>query len=189
MHPKVRVMLRQGSPVQVAQWVSAGEADFSICSKPAREMPDLVLLPCYDHHKVVLVPERHPLVKTRRLSIAELAPYPLITYDIDFPTHSQVMRAFDQAGHEPNVILSATDVDVMKAYVRGGLGIAIVAALAYEKREDRGLRALEAGHLFEPNKIYIGVHKHAYLRQYAFDFMQLFAPAITKEKVLESLAG
>jgi LysR family cys regulon transcriptional activator len=189
MYPKVRVSLRQGNPLQVAEWVSSGEADLLICSKPVRAVPGLVLLPCYDQHKVVLVPRGHALLESRPLTIEALAQYPLITYDTDFPTHSQVMRAFDQHGLEPNVILSATDVDVMKAYVKCGLGVAIVAALAYDSREDREVRAIEAKHLFQSNKIYIGVQKHAYLRNYAFDFMRLFAPTVTQEKVEQAMAA
>ena len=187
MYPKVRVTLRQGNPLQVAQWVSSGEADLLICSKAIREVSGIVLLPCYDQHKVVLVPRGHPLLKARPLTIEALAHHPLITYDTDFPTHSQVMRAFDECGLEPNVILSATDVDVMKAYVKCGLGVAIVAKLAYDRTEDRELRAIEARHLFQSNKIYIGVQKHAYLRQYAYDFMRLFAPSMTQEKVEQAV--
>jgi LysR family cys regulon transcriptional activator len=188
MYPKVRVTLRQGNPTQVAEWVSSGQADLSICSTPNRQVAGLALLPCYDQHKVVLTPRRHPLLKARPLTIEAMAGYPLITYDIDFTTHSQVMRAFAQAGFEPNVILSATDVDVMKAYVKCGLGIAIVAGLAYDAKEDQELRAIDARHLFESNKIYIGIQQHAYLRQYAFDFISLFAPAMTKEKVVRAVS-
>ena len=187
-YPKVRVTLRQGNPTQVAQWVSSGEADLSICSSPTRPVAGLALLPCYDQHKVVLTPRRHPLLKVKPLTIEALADYPLITYDTDFTTHSQVMRAFEQAGREPNVILSATDVDVMKAYVKCGLGVAIVAGLAYEAEEDRELRAIPARHLFESNKIYIGLQKHTYLRSYALDFIRLFSPAMTKEKVMRAVS-
>src|SRR5688572_11437147 len=143
-HPKVRVTLRQGNPTQVAQWVSAGEADLSICSTPTREITGIALLPCYEQHKVVLTPSKHPLLRAKPLTIAALALYPLITYDTDFTTHSQVMRAFEKAGYEPNVILSATDVDVMKTYVKCGLGVAIIAGLAYDPAEDRTLRAIDA---------------------------------------------
>lgn len=189
-YPKVRVTLRQGNPTQVAQWVSTGQADLSICSTPTREIGGLVLLPCYDQHKIVLVPAKHPLLASkRRLTIEALSRWPLITYDTDFTTHSQVMRAFAAADREPNVILSATDVDVMKAYVKCGLGIAIVAGLAYEPKEDRELRALDARHLFESNKIYVGIQKHAYLRGYAFDFISLFSPQITRERVARALGA
>ena len=189
MYPKVRVTLRQGNPTQVAQWTSSGKADLSICSNPPQRVTGLALLPCYDQHKIVLTPRKHPLLKTTPLTIAALAQYPLITYDSEFTTHSQVMRAFESIGQEPNVILSATDVDVMKAYVKCGLGVAIVAALAYDAREDRELRAIDARHLFEPNKIYIGIQKHRYLRGYALDFIKLFAPSMTTDKVLKAVSA
>jgi LysR family cys regulon transcriptional activator len=187
-YPKVRVTLRQGNPTQVAQWVSSGEADLSICSSPTRQVTGLALLPCYDQHKVVLTPRKHPLLKSTPLTIEALAHHPLITYDTDFTTHSQVMRAFEKAGHEPNVILSATDVDVMKAYVKCGLGVAIVAGLAYNAKEDRELRAIDARHLFESNKIFIGIQKHTYVRSYALDFIRLFVPTMTKDKVVGAVS-
>ena len=111
-YPKVRVILRQGNPTQIAEWASSGDADLSISSEPIRPIPNLVLLPCYDHPKVVLTPLKHPLLGKRALTIEELARYPLITYDSEFATHSQVMRAFESRQLKPNIILSATDVDV-----------------------------------------------------------------------------
>ena len=180
-YPKVRITLRQGNPVQVAHLVNTGKADLSICSRPAQEIPGLALIPCYDQHKVVLTPARHPLLRMNHLTIRALARYPLITYDSEFPTYAQVMQAFAAEDCEPNVILSATDVDVMKEYVKRGLGVAIVAALAYKAKEDRGLRAIDARHLFESNKIYVGVQKHTYIRGYVFEFVRLFAPKITRE--------
>ncbi len=188
-YPKVRITLRQGNPVQVAQLVSAGKADLSICSKPAHEVPGLALIPCYDQHKIVLAPARHPLLRMSHLTIKALARYPLITYDSEFPTYAQVMKAFAAADCEPNVILSATDVDVMKEYVKRGLGVAIVAALAYNAKEDRQLRAIDARHLFESNKIYVGVQKHTYVRGYALEFVRLFAPKITRETIERAVSA
>jgi LysR family cys regulon transcriptional activator len=187
-HPKVRVTLRQGNPTQVAQWVSAGEADLSICSTPTRQITGIALLPCYEQHKVVLTPSKHPLLKAKPLTIKALAQYPLITYDTDFTTHSQVMRAFEKAGYEPNVILSATDVDVMKTYVKCGLGVAIIAGLAYDPAEDRTLRAIDARHLFESNTIFVGIQRHTYVRAYTLDFIKLFAPSLTKQKVVGAVS-
>lgn len=188
-YPRVRVTLRQGNPTQVAEWTVSGEADLSICSKPTREVEGLALLPCYDQHKIVLTPSRHPLLRVTTVTLEALAAYPLITYDTDFTTHSQVMRAFAKLDLEPNVILSATDVDVMKAYVKCGLGVAIMAKLAYNAKEDRGLSALDARHLFESNKIYVGIQKHSYLRPYVVDFIKLFSPTLTREKIEAAVHG
>jgi len=132
-YPKVAVTLRQGNPTQIATWVSAGEADLCISSQPVHAIPDLVLLPCYDHPKIILAPVKHPLLSVKKVSIRQLARYPLITYDAEFSTHSQIMETFRRNGLTPNVILRATDVDVMKTYVKEGFGIAIVGALAYRK--------------------------------------------------------
>lgn len=187
-YPKVRLTLRQGSPAQVAQWVATGDADLFICSSATREIPGLVLLPCYDQHKIVLAPRRHALARlTRPLRLADLARHPLITYESDFSTHSQVMRAFEDAELTPNIILSATDVDVMKAYVKRGMGIAIMAALAYDKKDDTELTAIPARHLFQPNKIYVGIKRDAHLRRYALDFIALFAPGLSHQTVLGAI--
>ena len=182
-YPQVRVILRQGNPTQIAEWASSGAADLSISSEPIRPIPNLALLPCYDHPKIVLTPLKHPLLRARPLTIEALAQYPLITYDSEFATHSQVMRAFERRQLEPNVILSATDVDVMKTYVKHGMGVAIVAALAYDPKEDRALRAVDARHLFEANKIYVGIRKHTYLRGYVFRFIRLFSPRLSRDMV------
>ena len=182
-HPRMRVTLRQGNPTQVAQWVSAGEADLSICSIPTRHIPGTVLIPCYDQHKVVLTPNRHPLLKAGKLTLAALAKHPLITYDPEFTTYGQVMQAFADAGLVPHIALSATDVDVMKTYVKEGLGVAIMAGLAFDPKEDTGLAAIDARHLFASNKIYVGVQRQAQLRDYALDFISLFSPGIDLDRV------
>jgi len=187
--PKVRITLRQGNPMQVAQFVSSGKADLSICSRPPREVPGLALLPCYDQHKIVLTPKGHPLLKLPRLTIKALSKFPLITYDTEFTTYAQVMRSFEAADCEPHVILSATDVDVMKEYVKRELGVAIVAALSYDAKEDRALRAIDARHLFQSNKIYIGIQKHTYVRGVALEFIKLFAPEITAGQVAQAVAA
>jgi len=187
--PKVRITLRQGNPTQVADLVSSGEADLSICSRPPREVHGLALLPCYDQHKIVLTPPRHPLLALRRLTIKALSKYSLITYDSEFTTYAQIMKSFEMANCEPHVILSATDVDVMKEYVKRELGVAIVAALAFDPEEDSGLRAIDARHLFQSNKIFIGIQKHTYVRGFALEFIKLFAPTITSEQVARAVAA
>lgn len=186
-YPKVRLSIRQGNPAQIIDWVSSGEADISIVTDPLKARPNLALLPCYEHSKVVLVPKNHPLLKSKRLSIEALADYPLITYESEYSTHWQVLRAFERAGLTPNVVLSATDVDVMKTYVKCGMGIAILAALAYEPREDRQLRAIDARHLFESNKMSVGIRRNSYLPRYAFDFIKMFSPKLNPATVERAL--
>ena len=190
MHPNVTVILRQGTPAQTVQWVHNGEADLSIASQSTTSVPDdVALLPCYDHHKVVLVPARHPLLAHKRLTLQALARHPLITYDTSSVTNAFVVDAFARERLTPKIVLTATDVDVMKTYVKSGLGVAVVAQLAYDRKEDRALRAIDAGHLFAPSRISIGVAKSSYLRSYVYDFIRLFSAELTREKVDRAVFG
>lgn len=182
-HPKVSLILRQGTPLQTAEWVSNGEADIAISSESAHPPSDVVLLPCYDQHKVVLVPAGHPLLSVQSLTLEALAEHPLITYGTQFLTHSHVMHAFDAKNLRPKFVLSATDVDVMKTYVKHGLGVAIVAELAYDREADSTLRAIAAKHLFPPSRISIGIEKNSYLRSFVFDFILAFSPSLTRAVV------
>ena len=182
-HPKVSVILRQGTPLQTVEWVHNGEADLSISSESGHQLSDVVQLPCYDQHKIVLVPDGHPLLEIRPVTLEALADYPLITYDNQSLTRLVVMRAFESKRLQPKIVLSATDVDVMKTYVKSGLGIAIVVELAYDQAEDRTLRAIDVRHLFPPSHISIGIAKNSYLRSYVFQFIRLFSPGLTKSVV------
>jgi LysR family cys regulon transcriptional activator len=184
MHPNVTVILRQGTPAQTMQWVHHGDADLAISSNSTAPVPaDVALLPCYDHQKIVLVPAGHPLLEAKRLTLKALAGYPLITYDTSSVTNAFVLDAFAAEKLTPKIVLTATDVDVMKTYVKSGLGVAIVAELAYDREEDATLRAIDAKHLFAASRISIGIAKNSYLRSYAYDFIRLFSPELTREKV------
>lgn len=183
-HPDVELMLRQGSPAQVVDLVRSGEADVCIGSESAEDDPALACFACYAMHRVVLTPPRHPLLKTRPLTLEMLARYPIITYDAPFVARSRLALAFHARSLKPKIALSAMDTDVIKTYVQLGMGIGIVAELAYDRVHDRQLRAIEARHLFEPNTIYLAVRRFDYLRGYVFDFIGLFAPRLTREIVL-----
>lgn len=185
--PQVRLSLRQGTPAEVSSLVQSGNADISIATEPVETMGGLVMLPCYELQRIVLTPARHPLLKVRRLTLDMLARYPLITYDFAFIGRSKIVRAFEAAGLTPNVVLNAIDADVIKAYVEFGLGIAILPAMAFDKKRDRTLRAIDASHLFEPNMIHVGVRRNHYLRGYIYAFIEMFAPHLTRaamEKVI-----
>jgi len=182
-YPKVRLMLRQGNPAEVTELVASGEADVCIGSESAEESPDLALFACYSMARIVLTPRGHPLLKARKLTLEALARYPVITYDVPFIGRSRIVRAFAARGLAPNIVLSAIDTDVIKAYVERGLGIAIVAKLAYDPARDVKLRAIDASRLFESNTIYLGVRRGDYLRGYMFDFIAMFAPHLTRETV------
>ncbi|GAA4343414.1 CysB family HTH-type transcriptional regulator [Pigmentiphaga soli] len=186
-YPKVQVNIRQGNPQQLTEWLVSGEADVSISSTAVRPPPELALLPCYEHPVVILVPNRHPLLAKRTVSIRDLADIPLITYNAEFSIHTRVMEAFKRGKTTPNIVLSATDVDVMKTYVKHGLGIAIMTSLGYDAKQDRGLKAIDAKHLFGATRIHLGVRRFDCLRQYALHFIRLFSPELSPEVVTSEI--
>lgn len=185
--PEVRLSLRQGTPAEVSSLVSSGNADISIATEPVDPPAGLAMLPCYELHRIVLTPRGHPLLKERRVTLQKLARHPLITYDFAFIGHSRIVRAFEAAGLAPNIVLNAIDADVIKTYVEFGLGIAILPAMAFDRKRDRGLRAIDASHLFEPNTIHIGIRQNHYLRGYTYAFIEMFAPRLTRAVVEQAL--
>ncbi|HWQ37034.1 MAG TPA: HTH-type transcriptional regulator CysB [Burkholderiales bacterium] len=184
-YPRVRLSLHQGNPTQISELTTSGQADFAIATEAIEYYQDLVMLPCYEWNRCVLTPPGHPLLKVKRLTLEEIARYPIITYDFAFTGRSKINEAFSRRGLTPNVVLTAIDADVIKTYVELGLGIGIVAMMAYDPRRDSGLRALDASHLFESSTTRIGIRKNAYLRGYMYDFIEMFAPHLTR-KVVET---
>jgi len=188
-YPKVRLMLRQGNPAEIVELVRTGEADLCIGSESAEVADDLLFFPCYELRRIVLTPPRHALLRERRLTLEALARYPIITYDPPFMGRSKLVQAFESRGLSPNIVLSATDTDVIKSYVELGLGIAIVARLAFDPARDRKLRAIDAGHLFESNTIHLGLRRNDYLRSYLYDFIEMYAPGLRRQDVEKALAA
>jgi LysR family cys regulon transcriptional activator len=182
-YPKVSLRLRQGTPTDTARMVIDGTADLLIATAPIETAPGLVFMPCYELPRVILTPTRHPLTRERKLTLEKLAHYPLITYDYAFVSTSKVLAAFAQRGLTPTIVLNAIDADVIKTYVELGMGIAIFPAIAFDKHRDHGLRALPAGHLFEPNVIQVGLRRGEYLRGYTYAFIEMFAPHLTRARV------
>jgi LysR family cys regulon transcriptional activator len=182
-YPRVRVRLHQGNPTQIAEMALSGEADIAIATEAIAEYNELVMLPCYEWNRSVIVPPRHALLKERRLTLAKIARYPLVTYDFAFAGRSEMNRAFAAAGLAPDVVLTAIDADVIKTYVELGLGIGIIATMAYDPKRDRRVRAIDARHLFEPSSTKIGIRRGLFLRGYIYDFIELFAPKLTRVAV------
>ncbi len=149
-YPKVKVVLHQGNPLQVAEQTARGDADVGIATEALATFPELVTLPCYEWNRCVLVPRGHPLADGQPLTLAALARYPIITYDFSFTGRSQINAAFDAEGLAPNVVLTALDADVIKTYVELGMGVGIVAQMAYDAARDIGLEKVDAAHLFAP---------------------------------------
>ncbi|MCX7135500.1 MAG: HTH-type transcriptional regulator CysB [Proteobacteria bacterium] len=182
-YPKVKLGLVQGNPMQICQYTLAGQADFCIATEAIGTFKELVMLPCYAWNRCVITPPDHPLLKQKSLTLEAIAKYPIITYDFAFTGRSQINHAFETRGLTPNVVLTAIDSDVIKTYVALGLGIGIVAHMAYDPVRDTNLRALDASHLFEASTTRIGVPRNAYLRGYVYDFIEMFASHLSRKVV------
>ncbi|MBK7421734.1 MAG: HTH-type transcriptional regulator CysB [Propionivibrio sp.] len=188
-HPKVRLSMHQGSPTQIAEWTLKGEADIAIATEALDQYPQLVMLPCYQWGHSVIAPLGHPLLAERSISLATLARWPLITYDPAFTGRSLINKAFERAQLTPNVVLAAIDSDVIKTYVNLGLGLGIIASMAFDPERDLGLQAIDVGHLFGSNTTRIGLRRGTYIRQYEYDFIELFASQLSKKAVDMAMAG
>ena len=188
-HPKVKLELHQGSPVQIAEWVQAGDADIGIATEALDQYEALVTLPVRQWRHCVIAPAGHPILASGSLSLNELARWPLITYDTAFAGRSRINRAFERIGVAPNVVLTALDADVIKTYVSLGLGLGIISSLAFDAERDSGLAALDAAHLFESNTTRLALRRGTYLRRYDYDFIALFAPQLTAQVVDRARQG
>lgn len=182
-YPKVKLILRQGNPTQIAELVTSGEADIAIATEAIELFEELVMLPCYQWNRCIIVTPRHPLLKLERLTLEAIAQYPIITYDFAFTGRSKINQAFDAKGLIPNVVLTAIDADVIKTYVELGLGVGILAQMAFEPKRDKHLRSIDASHLFEPSTTRIGISRNSYLRGYIYDFIETFAPHLDHEAI------
>ena len=187
-YPDVALHMQQGTPKQISTLASEGEVDFAIATEAIEQFNDLLMMPCYHWNRCVVVPKDHPLAQVERLTLEELARHPIVTYVFGFTGRSKLDEAFTQANLEPKVVFTAVDSDVIKAYVRLGLGVGIIASMAYEAELDSDLVALDASHLFAYSTTNIGFRKGTFLRGYMFDFIEAFAPNLTKEKVLAAQA-
>ena len=187
-YPRVRLHLHQGSPPQIAKQADQGTADFAIATEALEHFEHLVMLPCYRWNRCVLVRPDHPLAAKKRLEIRDIAKEPIITYTFGFTGRSRLDQAFSARGLKPDVVLTAVDADVIKTYVRLGMGIGIVADMAYDEMVDSDLVRIDASHLFEASITHIGFRYGTFLRGYMYEFISLFAPHLTKELV-DSLAA
>ncbi|WP_116472952.1 HTH-type transcriptional regulator CysB [Zobellella maritima] len=182
-YPKVSLHMHQGTPVQISESVAKGTSDFAIATEALHLYQDLIMLPCYHWNRCILVPKGHPLAAIGQPTIADIAKYPLVTYVFGFTGRSELDTAFSRAGYEPKVVFTATDADVIKTYVRLGVGIGVLASMAVDPVQDSDLVALDASHLFASSTTKIGFRKGTFLRSYMYDFMERFAPHLTRERV------
>ncbi|MGI9211253.1 MAG: HTH-type transcriptional regulator CysB [Methylococcaceae bacterium] len=182
-YPGVKLNIQQGTPTQIADMASRGLVDLAIATESIELFDNLVMLPCYRWNRCVVVKDDHPLAKETTLTLKTLAEYPIVTYVFGFTGRSQLDKAFEEAGLHPRLALTAVDADVIKTYVRLGLGVGIVAHMAYDPTIDKDLVAIEACHLFESSTTRIGFRRDMFLRGFVYDFIASFAPHLTRERI------
>jgi LysR family cys regulon transcriptional activator len=188
-YPKVRLLLHQGNPAQVAEQTQRADVDVGIATEALADFPGLVSLPCYTWNRCVLVPKGHPLGKVRPLTLEALARYPIVTYDFSFTGRSQINAAFAAKGIEPNVVLTALDSDVIKTYVELGLGVGIIAQMAHDPTRDTQFDKLDAAHLFAASTTRLALRRGVYLRGFVYEFITLFAPQFDRSAIDAALQG
>lgn len=191
-YPRVSIHLHQGTPQQMAAMVETGDVDFVIATEGQHLYDNLVMMPCSRWNRGVVVKPDHALFKLAQLgslTLEALANFPLITYVFGFTGRSQLDKAFIARDLAPKVVLTATDADVIKTYVRSGLGVGIMASMAYEESLDGDLRLLDASHLFDSSITHLGMRQHRTLRPFMYEFIEQFAPHLKRELIDAALAS
>ncbi|MCX2861580.1 CysB family HTH-type transcriptional regulator [Paucibacter sp. PLA-PC-4] len=192
-HPDVMLHMQQGSPEQVAKLLLDGEADVGIATEALAQFDELVALPCYRWTHTIVTPPDHALAREASegqvLTLERLAKFPIITYETGYTGRSHIDDAFRAAGLDIDVVLVAMDADVIKTYVDLGLGVGIVAAIAYDEERDRHLAAIDGRHLFADNMTRLAVRRDAYLRDYVYAFISTFAAPLTRAAVEHARQG
>lgn len=181
--PDVALHMHQGTPMQIAELAASGSVDFAIATEAMELFSDLIMMPCYRWNRTVVVRRDHELAQGGLLTLEKLAEYPIVTYVFGFTGRSQLDDAFRSRGLEPHVVITAADADVIKTYVKLGMGVGIIAHMAFSKVEDPELVALDASHLFAPSITQIGFRRGTFVRGYMYDFIQSFAPHLTRSVV------
>lgn len=187
--PRVHLKLHQGRPDEIAAMLLAGKADIGIATEAIAEVPELVSFPYYPWEHALITPADHPLTTLPVLTLKDIAEYPIITYHEGFTGRARLDRVFSAAGLAPDVVMSAMDADVIKSYVEIGLGIGIIASMAYNAGREGSLVLLEAGHLFETNITRIAIHRGHYLRGFEYRFLELCSPTLDATAVHEALGA
>jgi LysR family cys regulon transcriptional activator len=187
--PKVHLSILQGSPTQVAEMVIHDQADIAIATEAIANYKELVSLPCFQwQHLAVMLPD-HPLLERKLLTLDDLVQYPLITYDAAFAGRSKINQAFALRNLAPDIVLEAIDADVIKTYVELGLGVGIMADIAFNPERDKHLRAMPVGHLFGTNVTRLALKQGAYLRSYVYTLVELLSPSMNSKLIEQALSG
>ncbi len=182
-YPGVDLQMHQGSPQHIAELAASGAVDFAIATEAMEYFEDLVMMPCYHWNRAIVTPCDHPLREEDPLTLEAIVEYPILTYVFGFTGRSKLDMAFNSKGLKTNVVFTATDADVIKTYVELGLGVGIIAKMAYDPRIDTDLCALDASQLLQSSTTKIGFRRSALLRAYHYDFIKLFSSHLTRAVV------
>jgi LysR family cys regulon transcriptional activator len=188
-YPNVNISLHQGAPAQVAQMVMDEVAEIGIATESLSEYPELVTLPCYEWEHMLVIPKSHPLAAKVRISLEDLAAEPIVTYHPSFTGRTRIDKAFAAKKLTPRIALEAIDSDVIKTYVRLGLGVGIVAEMAVKDGLDDDLVARPAAHLFGKNMARIAFKRSAYIRHFVYDFAALLSDRLDRHLIMKALDG
>jgi LysR family cys regulon transcriptional activator len=187
-YPKVGLNMHQGTPSQMSQAIAKGTANFAIATEALHLYQDAIMLPCYHWNRSIVVPKGHPLAKLDSVSIEDLAQHQLVTYVFGFTGRSELDAAFNKANLTPKIVFTATDADVIKTYVRMGIGVGVIASMAIDEALDTDLVAIDASHIFEASTTSIGFRRGTFLRSYMYDFVERFAPHLTRPVVEQAIS-
>jgi LysR family transcriptional regulator, cys regulon transcriptional activator len=185
-YPDVSLHMNQGTPMQISEMAADGSVDFAIATEAMELFSDLIMMPCYQWNRSIVVPKDHPLCQLAELTLEEVARYPIVTYVFGFTGRSKLDEAFMERGLAPRIVFTAADADVIKTYVRLGLGVGIIASMAHDETLDSDLVALDASKLFRPSITKIGFRRGTFIRGFMYEFMENFAPHLTRTMVDEA---
>ncbi len=185
-YPEVSLHMHQGTPMQISEMAADGTVDFAIATEAMDLFSDLIMMPCYQWNRSIVVPKGHPLAQLSELTLEEVAKYSIVTYVFGFTGRSKLDEAFMERGLAPKIVFTAADADVIKTYVRLGLGVGIIASMAHDAEVDDDLVALDASHLFRPSITKIGFRRGTFIRGFMYEFVENFAPHLTRNMVDEA---
>ncbi len=185
-YPEVALHMHQGTPMQISEMAADGTVDFAIATEAMELFSDLIMMPCYEWNRTIVVPKDHPLCQVSELTLEEVAKHPIVTYVFGFTGRSKLDEAFMVRGLVPRIVFTAADADVIKTYVRLGLGVGIIAKMAYDEQLDDDLVALDASKLFQPSITKIGFRRGTFIRGFMYEFIESFAPHLSRNMVEEA---
>lgn len=186
-YPSLKIDLHQGTTEQIIDQLNKQEVDFVIASGSVELGPDIVQIPCYQWDRTLLFPQDHPLGDLRKISLEDLAQYPLVTYNFSDKSSSSLLRACNEAKIEPNIVFTARDADIIKTYVRKGFGVGIIASMAYDPEIDKDLISYSTRDMLPKCTTWLAFNKNLFLKQYMKDFIELFAPHISQQELVRYL--